>query len=103
MVITFIKKTLKKDTVKIYIKFTNHFEPFYAMAVHKAQGMTINSDYAIYEYDRMKHDMLYVALTRTPNEEYANLCGIKIHRPSTDKFGRAIQELGYNNFEFKKY
>ena len=35
------------------------------MAVHKAQGMTINNAYAIHEYDRMKHDMLYVALTRT--------------------------------------
>ena len=55
----------QKDTVKIYIKFINHFKPFYAMTVHKAQGMTINNDYAIYEYDRMKHDMLYVALTRT--------------------------------------
>ena len=61
----FYLKTPKKDAVKIDIKFTNHFKPFYAMTVHKAQGMTINNDYAIYEYDRMKHDMLYVALTRT--------------------------------------
>ena len=38
------------------------------MAVHKAQGMTISSDYAIYEYDRMRHDMLYVALTRISKE-----------------------------------
>ena len=37
------------------------------MTVHKAQGMTINNDYAIYEYDRIIHDMLYVALTRTSN------------------------------------
>ena len=57
--------TTKKDTVKIDIKFTNHFKPLYAMTVHKAQGMTINKPYAIYEYDRMKHDMSYVALTRT--------------------------------------
>ena len=27
--------------------------------------MTINKPYPIYEYDKMKHDMLYVALTRT--------------------------------------
>ena len=60
----FYLKTPKKDAVKIDIKFTNHFKPFYAMTVHKAQGMTINNDYAIYEYDRMKHDMLYVALTK---------------------------------------
>ena len=64
MVITFIK-THKKDTVKIDIELTNHFKPFYAMTVHKAHGMLITGDYAIYEYGRMKHDMLYVALTRT--------------------------------------
>ena len=61
----FYLKTTKKDTIKIDIKSTNHFKPLYAMTVHKAQGMTINKPYAIYEYDRMKHDMLYVALTRT--------------------------------------
>ena len=61
----FYLSTHKKDTVKIDINLTNHFKPSYAMTVHKAQGMTINSDYAIYGYDRMKHDMLYVALTRT--------------------------------------
>ena len=61
----FYLKTPSGDTIKIDIKFTNHFKPFYAMTVHKPQGMIINSDYAIYEYDRMRHDMLYVALTRT--------------------------------------
>ena len=64
----FYLKTAKKDTAKIDIKFTNHFKPLYAMTVHKTQGMTINKPYAIYEYDRMKHDMLYVALTRTSKE-----------------------------------
>ena len=38
------------------------------MTAHKAQGMTINKPYAIYEYNRMKHDMLHVALTRTSKE-----------------------------------
>ena len=81
---TFIKqKTHKTDTVKIDIKSTNHFKPFYAMTVHKAPGMTINNDYAIYEYDIMKHDMLYVALIRIPKEEYVNLCDIKINIPRT--------------------
>ena len=56
--------------------------------------MTINSDYAIYEYDRMKHDMLHVALTRTPKEEeYVNSCGIKINRPRTGY----IYRYSYNN------
>ena len=56
------------DTVKIDIKSTNHFKPLYAITIHKAQGMTIDKPYAIYEYDKMKHDMLYVALTKTSNE-----------------------------------
>ena len=103
------------------------------MTAHKAQGMTINNAYAIYEYGRMKHDMLYVALTRTSQEEYVNFCNMKINRPRTGyiyrysynyrsyiscttnieqrkenhktnatyKFGRAIQEIGYDNFEFE--
>ena len=63
------------------------------MAVHKAQGMTINSDYAIYEYDRMKHGMLYVALTRTSKEEYVNFRDIKINRQRTGYICR----YSYNN------
>ena len=51
----------------------------YAMTVHKAQGMTINIPYSIYEYKRMKHDMLYVALTRT-QKEYV-FCTIELYRP----------------------
>ena len=51
--------------INIELKFTNHFKPMCAMTVHKAQGMTINRPYSIYEYNRMQHDMLYVALTRT--------------------------------------
>ena len=126
-------KTAKKDTVKIDIKFTNHFKPSYAITVHKAQGITINKPYAIYEYDKMKHDMLYVALTRTSKEEYANFCNIKMNRPRTGyiyrysynnnsyigcatdiekrkedhktnatyKIGRAIQEIGYDQFQFE--
>ena len=61
----FYLKTSSGDTIKIDIKLTNHFKPFYGITVHRAQSMTINTPYAIYEYDKMKHDMLYVALTRT--------------------------------------
>ena len=51
--------------ISIDLKLLNHVEPMYAMTAHKAQGMTINRPYIIYEYKLMKHDMLYVALTRT--------------------------------------
>ena len=50
--------------INVELKFTNHFKPMSAMTVHKAQGMTINIPYSIYEYKRMKHDMLYVDLIR---------------------------------------
>ena len=53
------------------------------MTVHKAQGMTINRPYSIYEYNRMQHDMLYVALTRTSKKEYVNFCGIDLLKPYT--------------------
>ena len=61
----FYLKTPSGDTIKIDIKFTNHFKPFYGITVHKSQGVAIDKPYAIYEYDKMKHGMLYVALTRT--------------------------------------
>ena len=67
--------------INVELKFTNHFKPMYAMTVHKAQGMTINRPYSIYEYNRMQHDMLYVALTRTSKKEYVNLCGIDLFKP----------------------
>ena len=129
----FYLKTPSGDTVKIDIQFTNHFEPLYAITIHRAQGMTINKPYAIYGHGKMKHDMLYVALTKTSKEEYVNFCDIKINRPRTNyiyrysynnkpyigcttgiekrkedrktnvtyKFGRAIQEIGYDNFQFE--
>ena len=50
------------------LKLTNCFKPMYAITVHKAQGMTINKPYSIYEYKIMKHDMLYVCLTRTSEQ-----------------------------------
>ena len=126
-------KTADDVTIKIDIAFTTHFKPLCGITVHKAQGMTIDKPYSIYEYDKMKHDMLYVALTRTSKEEHVNFCDIKINRPRTGyiyrcsynnksnigcttniekrkgdhktnvtyKFGRAIQEIGYDSFEFE--
>ena len=119
--------------IKVELKFTNCFKPMYAITVHKAQGMTINKPYSIYEYKRMRHNMLYVSLTRTSKQEFVNFCdfnGVKpytgyIYRYSysgksyvgsttnikerkeehkhnkTNKFGRAIERIGYNNFKFE--
>ena len=129
----YLNSTQGNETIKVDIKFTNHFKPLYAMTVYKAQGMTIDKPYSIYEYKKMKHDMLYVALTRTTKEEYVNFCNIEINRPrtgyiyrysynnksyigcttnierrkedhknnTTNKFGKAIEEIGYDNFKFE--
>ena len=72
---------INNTEISVDIKLTNHFKPMYAMTVHKAQGMTINKPYSIYEYDRMKHDMLYVSLTRTKQKEFVNFCDIKCYKP----------------------
>ena len=59
------------------------FRPAYALTVYKAQGMTINRSYSIYEYEKMNHDMRYVALTRTRKKEYVNFCSIEDLKPYT--------------------
>ena len=67
--------------INVELKFTNHFKPMYGITVHKAQGMTIDKPYSIYEYDKMAHDMLYVSLTRTQKKEYVNFCKIDLLKP----------------------
>eukprot|EP00971_Amphidinium_carterae_P118671 2351154-Amphidinium_carterae.1 len=51
-------------TIKIDRNATIDCKPIYAITVHKTQGMTIYKPYSIYEYNMMKSNMLYVALTR---------------------------------------
>ena len=67
--------------LEIEMKLINHFKPAFALTVHKSQGMTINKPYSIYEYDKMKHDMLYVCLTRTKEKQYVNFCDMSMYRP----------------------
>ena len=81
----------------------------------------------------MKHDMLYVALTRTSKQEFVNFCDFVCIKPytgyvyrysynnksyigsttnvtqrkddhkdnKTNKFGRAIEIIGYNKLKFE--
>ena len=60
------------------------FKPVvFAMAVHTTQGSTFNCSISLYEYKRMKHDMLYVALTRATNFDNVNFCDIEQYTPYT--------------------
>ena len=69
--------------IVVDLEFTNCFKPMYAITCHKAQGVTINQPYSMYEYKRMKHDMLYVCLARASKQDYANFCDIECHKPYT--------------------
>jgi len=57
------------------------FRPAYALTAHKAQGASFNRPYTIYEHEKMKHDMLYVSLTRTRKKEYVNFGDISTVKP----------------------
>ena len=68
----------------------------YAITVHEAQGATFNKPHSIYEYKRMKHDMLYVCLARTTKQEYANFCDIQCLKQYTGY----IYRYSYNNVSY---
>ena len=93
------KLTLIHDTdnseIVVDLKL-NCFKPMYAITVHKAQGATFNKPYSIYEYKRMKPDMLYVCLTRTSKQEYVNFCDIQCLKPYTGY----IYRCSYNNVSY---
>ena len=59
------------------------FKPAFAMTVHKAQGNTFTCSMSIYEYRIMKHDTLYVALTRATEFGNVNFCEIAQYNPYT--------------------
>ena len=82
--------------IKVELKFTNCFKPMYAITVHKAQGMTINRPYSIYEYKRMKHNMLYVSLTRTSKQEFVNFCDFECVKP----YIGYVYRYSYNNISY---
>ena len=80
---TIILKDTKGQTVEIEMKYTASFKPRFAMTVHECQGSTFIQNYSIYEYEDMKHDMLYVALTRARNKAQVNFCNINTYKPHT--------------------
>ena len=77
-------------------KLINCVKPRYAITCHKAQGMTINQPYSIYEYQIIKHDMLYVCLTRPSKQEYVNFCDIQYLKLHTGY----IYRYSYNDTDY---
>ena len=84
------------SVIVVDLKLTHCFKPMYAIAVHTCQGMTINQPYSMYEYKKMKHDMLYVCLTRTSKQEYIIFCDIECHKPYTGY----IYKYSHNNVPY---
>ena len=76
-----LEQTDTNNEIELDPKCSSHFKPMCAMTAHKAQGIAINEPYSIYEYNRMRSDMLYVALTRTTNKDFVNFCDIEVMSP----------------------
>lgn len=87
---------MNDSEIKLELKNTNCFKPMFAITVHKAQGMTINKPYNIYEYKRMRHNMLYVALTRTSKRKFVNVCGFEFMKPYTGY----VYRYSHNNISY---
>ena len=77
----FVVKDSKGVEMRLENKHLAKFKPAFAMTVHKAQGSTFNCSISIYEYKSMKHDMLYVALTRATDFNNVNFCEIEQYNP----------------------
>jgi hypothetical protein len=77
------------------IYFQKHFLVNYCMTTHKAQGISIDEPYAIWDMGHMlrspqtlhcgKRKMLYTALTRTTNIDYVHQAHIGCHLPNVAK------------------
>lgn len=67
-------KSVRNNVITIDIEtFLKDFRIAYALTVHKAQGMTFDFEYTIYEYDRMTDRMLYTAVSRSKHSSLVHL------------------------------
>ena len=63
-----------KDLVTLdHDEFGKSFYPAYCITVHKSQGITIEEDYTIYDWDRMDNRLKYVALSRAVSHKNRNI------------------------------
>ena len=53
--------------------FVQLFHVAFCITTHKAQGMSYNHPYSIYEWDRMDSRLKYVALSRATQKQFINL------------------------------
>ena len=56
-----------------YDEFGKSFYPAYCITVHKSQGITIEEDYTIYDWDRMDDRLKYVGLSRAVSHKNINI------------------------------
>lgn len=78
--ITEIKQQIEENNKLIYNEiqipineFQSLFMPAYCITIHKSQGITINEDYTVYEWEKLDERLKYVALSRATNEKLINI------------------------------
>jgi len=54
-------------------KFNWYFYPAYCKTIHKSQGSTYKTPYAIYEGEKLGARLRYVALSRASNKDLVNI------------------------------
>jgi len=54
-------------------KFNWYFYPAYCITIHKSQGSTYKTPYAIYEWEKLGARLRYVALSRASNKDLVNI------------------------------
>ena len=58
---------------KIDIKLEEINRLFFCFTTHRAQGETIDTDYTIYEWEKMNTKLRYVSLSRSTDKKYINI------------------------------
>lgn len=81
-VVSFDSKTITvTDEERTFVidknKFSKLFYPAYCITIHKAQGVTWDKPYTIYEWDILSDTLKYVALSRGTDETLINLINSK--------------------------
>ena len=64
---------VEKEIELDYDEFGKSFYPAYCITVHKSQGITIEEDYTIYDWDRMDDRLKYVGLSRAVSHKNINI------------------------------
>ena len=79
-----LEDTLPKDKLEISVEqFQLYFWVNYCSTMHRVQGDSIDRPFTIHEWNRIKKDMRYTAISRTTKKECINVIDDGIKHPQT--------------------